>query len=245
MPPRSEGGDLCTCRAYYRPQTAPPLTAAPLPNTVVRHRPVMNLGDKRPLMAHDCYVAPSATVVGQVDLYDFSSVWNGAVLRGDKHYIKVGGYSSIGDRTVVVTRETLESGFPACVDVGDYVSVGAGCTLESCTIENRVVVGANSTLLEGSLVEKGAAVAPGSVVPPGRRIPAGQLWGGSPAEFIRDLSAEEIKGFEDKAKEVHNVALQHWDELQPYQPSEMLDFDAPWGTAHREAGELRKAGAEL
>ena len=69
--------------------------------------------------------------------------------------------------------------------------------------------------------------------------------GGSPAEFIRDLSAEEIKGFEDKAKEVHNVALQHWDELQPYQPSEMLDFDAPWGTAHREAGELRKAGTEL
>lgn len=70
--------------------------------------------------------------------------------------------------------------------------VGSNCTLYSCHIDNDVVIGDNSVILEGARLESGCQIAPGSVVPPGRLIPAKQLWGGNPVEYIKDLNIGEL-----------------------------------------------------
>ena len=123
---------------------------------------------------------------------DESSVWFGAVVRGDHDVgVTLGATSNVQDRAVVATVPELESGFPAVVSIGDNVSVGAGATLRSCTIENNVLVGDGAVVLEGALVQTNAVVLPGSVVPKGALIPSGQKWGGKPAAFVAALSEEE------------------------------------------------------
>ena len=84
---------------------------------------------------------------------DESSVWFGAVVRGDHDVgVTLGATSNVQDRAVVATVPELESGFPAVVSIGDNVSVGAGATLRSCTIENNVLVGDGAVVLELSLI---------------------------------------------------------------------------------------------
>jgi len=80
----------------------------------------------------------------------------------------------------------------AAVTIGNNCSIGAGCTLYSCHIEDDVTIGDKSVILEGARIEKGAQIAPGSVVPPGRLIPTKQLWGGNPVVFIKDLDVGEV-----------------------------------------------------
>jgi len=79
----------------------------------------------------------------------------------------------------------------AKVTIGKNVTIGSGCTLYSCHIEDDVVIGDKCVILEGARLEKGCEVAPGSVVPPGRLIPTKQLWGGNPVKFMKDLTLGE------------------------------------------------------
>lgn len=89
-------------------------------------------------------------------------------------------------------NRTSPTGLPAHTRIGKHVTIGAGCTLRSCTVESEVIVGARSILMEGSYVEKHSVLEPGTVVPPGRLIPSGQVWGGNPAHYIRDLTKDEV-----------------------------------------------------
>jgi NDP-sugar pyrophosphorylase family protein len=115
--------------------------------TVARHRPVMNLYEQRPKVGYAAtFVAPNATVVGDVELVDkTSTVWYGAVLRGDKNSIKVGGHSSIGDNTSITTVSRLQNGFPARCTIGNWTIVEPGCSLTSCAIGNSCKVGSEAT----------------------------------------------------------------------------------------------------
>jgi gamma-carbonic anhydrase len=100
-------------------------------------------------------------------------------------------FSSIGDNTVVHTAASLPTGMSAKVYIGYNVTIGSNCTLYSCHIEDDVVVGDRTVILEGARLEKGCMVAPGSVIPPGRLIPAKQLWAGNPVEYVKDLNIGE------------------------------------------------------
>jgi carbonic anhydrase/acetyltransferase-like protein (isoleucine patch superfamily) len=100
-------------------------------------------------------------------------------------------FTSIGDNSVIHTAPALPTGMNAKVYIGYNVTVGAGCTLYSCHIEDDCVIGDKSIILEGARIEKAAMILPGSVVPPGRLIPAKQLWGGNPVEYIKDLDIGE------------------------------------------------------
>jgi carbonic anhydrase/acetyltransferase-like protein (isoleucine patch superfamily) len=104
---------------------------------------------------------------------------------------RIGPFSSIGDKTVVHTAASLPNGMPSKVYIGNNVTVGANCVLYSCHIEDDVVIGDKSVILEGARIEAGAQIAPGSVVPPGRLIPAKQLWAGNPVEYVKDLDIGE------------------------------------------------------
>jgi len=189
-----------------------------------------------PFVTNDTFVAPTASVIGEVTNWDQSSVWYGAVVRADKqHPITIGFTSSIGEGSVVSTlpkNATLKTGFPPVCHVGHYVTVGAGSVLKSCRVDDLVIIGEKCTILEGSLVEANVILEPGTVVPPYARIPGGQKWGGNPAKFVANLTPEEQVSIKNTANDIHRKAKEH-----------ILDF-LPIGNTYLHLEELEKQQVE-
>jgi len=188
-----------------------------------RHRPSMTFKGMKPFQTNDTFIAPTATVIGDVTNWDQSSVWYLAVVRADSKNasVTIGFSSSVGEGSVVQTlpesvSELEESGFPPDVHIGHYVTIGAGCVLKSCRVDDLVVVGDKCTLLEGSWVEDHVVLESGTVVLPYQRIPSGQKWGGNPAQFVSDLTPSEMEGIKGKALHQHEVAKEHQLEFLPY-----------------------------
>ncbi|WP_373089953.1 gamma carbonic anhydrase family protein [Sneathiella sp.] len=147
---------------------------------------ILSFKGARPSLHESVYVAPSAHVIGNVEIGEGSSIWFNCVLRGDVHWIRIGKRSNIQDGTVIhVSIGTHPT------SVGDDVLVGHNCLLHGCTLENGSFVGMGATVMDGVVVESGGMVAAGALVTPNKRVPAGELWGGSPAKKIRDLSPTE------------------------------------------------------
>ncbi|MCO5603961.1 hypothetical protein L7F22_058118 [Adiantum nelumboides] len=182
-----------------------------------------------PYIAVDAYVAPNAVIAGAVDVWDASSVWYGSVIRGDLNKISINFAANVQDRCVIHAAKTSPTGLPADTDIGKYVTVGAFSTLRSCVIEDEAIIGQRCVLMEGSLVETNAILQSGTVLAPGRRIPAGELWGGNPARFIRQLTYDEVHGIKLLAEKMRNIAKTHMSEFLPY------------STAYLEAEKLKKS----
>jgi len=181
-----------------------------------RHRNIMPLYDLSPLELMDSYVAPNASIIGEVIVGPESTIWYGAVLRGDMHAIRIGSNSSIGDNTVIHTAGSLPTGIPASVNIGSFVNIGNNCTLYSCTIDDECYVGFKSIILEGAQLERGCAIGHNSVVPPGRVIPSGQLWAGNPVEYVRDLTKGEKQNNVHALKQNLSISMNHRYEFLPY-----------------------------
>lgn len=177
----------------------------------------------------DTWVAPSAVVVGDVDLFEQVSVWNNCVLRGDLNTIRVGAFSTVQDRTVIHAARSSPTGLPASTVVGRSVTIGKACLLRSVTVEDECIVGDKCILLEGSMMETRSILGAGSVLPPGRRVPSGQLWAGNPARYVRDLSKDEKAAIAGVAASVAPSAEAAASEFPPASP------------AYREAEALRAA----
>ena len=103
------------------------------------------------------------------------------------------------ESVMVLMRRTVPTGLNAATLIGDYVTVEPYCVLRSCRVEPRVLIGARSVVCEGAIIEGDSVLTPGSVVPPARRIPSGQLWGGSPARFIRKLTGNEVSAGHERS----------------------------------------------
>eukprot|EP00270_Netrium_digitus_P003311 TRINITY_DN1379_c1_g1_i1.p1 TRINITY_DN1379_c1_g1~~TRINITY_DN1379_c1_g1_i1.p1 ORF type:complete len:284 (+),score=57.15 TRINITY_DN1379_c1_g1_i1:54-905(+) len=198
-----------------------------------RHRTLIVLQHKEPEIAPDAWVAPNATVIGQVTLEDRAIVWYGSVLRGDIHPIHVGAYSNLQDKVVVHTSEFTPTGLSAEVSIGQYVTIGAGSTLRSCIIEDEVIVGRKCVLEEGVLLEKHSILGDGSVIEAGHRIPSGEFWEGKPAKFVRTLSA-------DEKADISKAAETSWKDSQEH----IAEFYLPYSTAYLEAEQLKASLAK-
>ena len=176
------------------------------------------LGTK-PFVTNDTFIAPTASVIGNVTNWDESSVWYGAVVRADSHPITIGFSSNVQDRAVLRTLpstvSSLQTGFPPVCHIGHYVSIGAGSVLLSCRIEDLVRIHEKCTIMEGAIVESHVVLEPGSVVPAYARIPSGQRWGGNPAVFIEELDDEEKDHIQAHAEAVHLNAKEHILEFLP------------------------------
>lgn len=144
-----------------------------------------------PQIAEDAFVAPGVFVAGEVTIGSLSGIWPGSVLRGDVNRITIGARTNIQDATVIHV-----SGRGAPTLIGDEVTVGHHCLIHACTLEDRCFIGMRATVMDNAVVETGAMVAAGALVTPGKRVPAGELWAGSPAKKMRDLSLEEVEGFQ-------------------------------------------------
>lgn len=137
--------------------------------------PIYALGDVEPSIHADAYVHPDAVVIGRVRLGAGSSVWPGAVLRGDDGDIVIGERTSVQDGCVLHTTHV----FPTVV--GDNCVIGHMVHLEGCTIEDRCLVGNGSIVMHQVVVRTGSVVAANSVLLNGTEVPSGALAAGSPA----------------------------------------------------------------
>jgi carbonic anhydrase/acetyltransferase-like protein (isoleucine patch superfamily) len=147
-----------------------------------------------PKIGKRVFIAENATVIGDVEIGDDSSIWFGAILRGDVNFIKVGACTSIQDGTVVhVTNRTHPT------IIGDYVTVGHAVKLHGCTVKDNCLIGIGAIILDGAVIGENSIVAAGSLVPPGKEFPPGSLIMGFPATVKRELTPEEIKGLKEHA----------------------------------------------
>ncbi len=142
--------------------------------------------DRKPVLPDEYYVAESAEVIGDVQLGSQSSIWFGAVLRGDIEPVIVGERSNIQDNSVAHTS----NGCP--VILGDDVTVGHKVTLHGCKVGNNCLIGMGAILLDGCEIGDNCIIGAGSLVAQNRKIDAGSLAVGSPAKVIRRLSEADI-----------------------------------------------------
>jgi len=141
---------------------------------------------KTPQIAPGAWVDPAATLIGDVTIEEDASIWPGAVLRGDVHFIRVGKRTSIQDNSVLHGMKELFS-----VIVGDGVTVGHGALLHGCTVESRCLIGMGSIILNGARIGTGSIVAAGTLIPEKTIIPPGSLVMGHPGKVRRQLTDED------------------------------------------------------
>jgi gamma-carbonic anhydrase len=161
-------------------------------------------GGKAPRLADSVWVADGAVIIGDVEIGPESSVWFGAVLRGDVNHIRVGARTNLQDYSVL----HVTSGTHPTI-VGDDVTLGHRATLHGCTVKDRCLVGIGATVMDGAVVGEDAMVAAGSLVPPGMVVPPGMLALGSPAKVRRHLTREEIEYFRKSAANYAGYADQY------------------------------------
>ena len=162
---------------------------------------------KEPRIAPDAFVAPNATLIGDVVLEAESSVWFGAVLRGDFDRIVVGEGSCIQDNAVVHAAE----GLPTII--GANVTVGHSALLEGCVIEDGALIAMGAIVLQRARVGAGALVAAGSVVREGQEIPAGVLAAGAPALVKKEVDGSSRRWVESAAAEYRELRRRYLEEL--------------------------------
>jgi carbonic anhydrase/acetyltransferase-like protein (isoleucine patch superfamily) len=146
------------------------------------------------------WLAPNATVIGDVEIGAGASLWFGVVARGDVNWIRIGARTNIQDGSIVhVSRRTHPT------TIGADVLIGHLCMIHGCVLEDACFIGMKACVMDGVVVESGAMVAAGALVTPGKRVKRGELWAGSPAKLMRMLTEAELKYF--------GYSAQHYAEL--------------------------------
>ena len=148
--------------------------------------PVYALGPHTPTIAPESWIAPNATVIGQVELAKNVSIWWNVTLRGDTDRLVVGENSNIQDGSVLHTDPGLQ------LTIGKNVTVGHMVMLHGCTIGDGSLIGIGSTVLNRAVIGKNCLVGANSLVPEGKVYPDRSLIMGAPAKVVRELSDEEV-----------------------------------------------------
>ncbi|MEU0030153.1 gamma carbonic anhydrase family protein [Streptomyces sp. NPDC006335] len=167
---------------------------------------ITGIGGRDPQIHGEAFVAPTASVIGDVTLEAGASLWYGAVARGDVERISVGAQSNVQDNCTL----HADPGFP--VTIGERVSVGHNAVVHGATVEDDCLIGMGATVLNGAVIGAGSLVAAQALVPQGMLVPPGSLVAGVPAKVRRELTEEERQGvtlngtlYSDLAKAHHEV----------------------------------------
>jgi carbonic anhydrase/acetyltransferase-like protein (isoleucine patch superfamily) len=157
---------------------------------------VRQFNGHKPVFGQGVYVDPAATIIGDVTLGDDSSVWPGAVIRGDMHSINIGRRTSIQDCSVLHITHASEynpGGWP--LSIGDDVTIGHHATLHGCKLGNQILVGIGAIIMDGARVADQVVIGAGSLVAPGKSLAGGYLYVGSPCRQVRALTEAELAYF--------------------------------------------------
>ena len=149
------------------------------------------------------FVAPNATVQGDVVLRPGSTVWYGAVLRGDDGTLTIGENSNVQDNAVLHTGPGLD------VTIGRGVSIGHGAIVHGCTVGDNCLIGMHATILNGAVIGAGSLIAAGALVPEKMVVPAGSLVIGVPGKVMHPVSAAQAAGIKANEEEYLELAKLH------------------------------------
>jgi carbonic anhydrase/acetyltransferase-like protein (isoleucine patch superfamily) len=167
------------------------------------------LGGKRPRVHPDAYIAPTAVLIGDVEIEAEASVWFGAVLRGDESKITVKRGANVKDNVVIHCAEDL----PTIIE--ENVTVGHSAQLEGCVVEKGALVGMGATMLQRSRLGAGSMLAAGAVLAEGEQIPAGHLAAGVPAKVKKPLGGSSSDWVGTSAGHYQRRAVRYRAELKP------------------------------
>lgn len=156
-----------------------------------------------PQIAPDAFVAPNATVIGDVQVGEAAGIFYGTVVRADRSPVRLGAGSNLQDNCIVHS----DPEFPCTI--GSGVSVGHAAVLHGCTVEDNVLIGMSATVLNGAVVGAGSLVAAGAVVLEGTIIPPGSLVAGVPGKLRRELTAQEQEKVLANAATYLELSAQH------------------------------------
>jgi len=138
-----------------------------------------------PQYGPNCWFADNATVVGEVSMGDYCTVWFNAVVRGDVNTIQMGDYVNIQDGAVIhCTYQKTKT------IIGNHVSIAHNAIVHGCTIEDKVLIGMGAIVMDGVHVGTGSIIAAGAVVTQGKIIPPGTVWAGNPAKYLKDVTPD-------------------------------------------------------
>ena len=144
---------------------------------------------KSPKIPTDCFVAENATIVGDVEIGSQCSIWFNAVVRGDVHFIKMGNKVNVQDGAVIHATYLTSP-----TSIGNNVSIGHNAIVHGCTINDNVLIGMGSIIMDDCVIESNSIIAAGAVVTKNTRVPAGTIYAGVPAKKVKDISKELIHG---------------------------------------------------
>jgi len=154
---------------------------------------ILPLFDKHPQFGKNCFVAPNATIIGDVIMGDDCSIWFNAVVRGDVHYIRIGNKVNIQDGAVIhCTYEKNPT------NIGNNVSIGHNAIVHGCTVRDNVLIGMGAIVMDRCDIQSNTIIAAGSVVLEGTVVEEGSIYAGVPAKKVKDIDKNMIHGEIDR-----------------------------------------------
>ena len=150
---------------------------------------ILSVQGKDPQFGENCFIAPNATIAGDVTMGNDCSIWFNAVLRGDVHYIKMGNKVNVQDGAVVHCTYLKHP-----TTIGNNVSIGHNALVHGCTIHDNVLIGMGSIVMDGCVVHSNSIIAAGAVVLEGTIVEEGSIYAGVPAKKVKMVSEAMITG---------------------------------------------------
>lgn len=150
---------------------------------------VKAVNGKSPQIPEDCFIAENATIVGDVVLGEYCSVWYNAVIRGDVHYIKIGNKVNIQDGAIIHCTYQKHP-----TEIGNNVSIGHNAIVHGCKIHDNVLIGMGAIVMDNCVIESNSIVAAGAVVIQNTIVESGTIYAGIPAKKVKDISQSDFAG---------------------------------------------------
>jgi carbonic anhydrase/acetyltransferase-like protein (isoleucine patch superfamily) len=146
---------------------------------------ILPVNGKYPLIPASCWIAPNATLVGDVQLGENCSVWFNAVIRGDVNEIRIGNETNIQDGAVIHCTYKKAGTY-----IGNQVSIAHNAIVHGCTIHDRVLIGMGAIVMDGAIIHANSIVAAGAVVLANMIVEANSIYAGVPAKRVKDIGPE-------------------------------------------------------
>lgn len=154
---------------------------------------ILPIEGKSPQIGEDCFIAPNATVVGDVVMGTQCSIWFNAVVRGDVNFIKM------GDKVNIQDNACIHCTYQKCgTTIGSNVSIGHNAIVHGCTLHDNVLIGMGAIVMDNAVVHSNTIIAAGAVVLENTICEAGSIYAGVPAKKVKDISQELIHGEIDR-----------------------------------------------
>lgn len=160
---------------------------------------ILSVRNKTPEFGANCFIAPNATIVGEISIGEHCSIWFNAVLRGDVNFIRIGNYSNIQDN-VTIHGTYKKNG----TSIGNYVNIGHNAIVHGCRIDDQVLIGMGAIVMDRAHVASQVIIAAGAVVLENTICESGFLYAGVPAKKVKPLTEEQLELLENLP---HNYVL--------------------------------------